>query len=740
MSALRWSQVRRLHGEALDLPLAERRAFLEDACGGDAELLEEVWELLTLGQDQDFLEAPDSEPAAPGIVLGDFELLEELGSGGTGIVFRAKQKSLEREVAIKVMPRHFALNKSRVARFVREAKAAAKLKHPGIAQIYEVGQAGDNHYFAMELVSGRDLAAELELQRAGTSKFLPSDRSKSSRAIAMLVMQVADALAFAHAHGVVHRDVKPHNILLDEDCRPRLVDFGLAKDESLGSITVTDKVEGTPYYMSPEQARVVNRHIDARTDVYSLGVVLYELLTRSRPFEGRTSQEVLHKIIQRDPKPVRQIASEVPRDLAVICAKAMEKEPDLRYASAEAFRADLDAFLTGQPIQARPPGLVRKVLRVSKRYKLALVAVAATVLTVFGVACWARWSEQRTWPELQIQVLFADESVDPAIQRVHAFATELSPSSGEVIATSLDLGSFPFDTFRLHPGMWKITVVADDYGFSELNRPILVGRVPMPLRARVFREGVETAGLVKLESIDLPRANFGASHGNSFPESKWGYPGTGPLHLDSYFIGRTEVSFAAFRKYLEESGDPDPAQWEGSDMDAIPGDFPVMLVSTAEARAFAEWMGLRLPFTPELEYASRGKDFSDVPWWDAGDPKALRANTENFERERGDEVAGRIAMFLRSAEPVDSRPEAATPTGLLHTLGNVAELTESLVPPDGGGGAFGPEYQHMFYGGSWSQGLTGFSLPVYGLAAVKSRLAGIHRGFRCVKGTLLPFN
>jgi len=224
MNSDRWSLVRRLHAEALDFPAAERRAFLERECGGDQILLEEVWELVAGDKDDEFLEAPVVEQVGPGVILGDFELLEEIGSGGTGIVFRARQKSLEREVALKIMPRHFALNERRVARFVREAKAAAKLKHPGIAPIYEVGCVNDNHFFAMELVVGHDLARELELQLEGCGLCSATDSTAQYREAARIVMQTADALAFAHEKGVVHRDVKPNNILLDSECRPRLVD------------------------------------------------------------------------------------------------------------------------------------------------------------------------------------------------------------------------------------------------------------------------------------------------------------------------------------------------------------------------------------------------------------------------------------------------------------------------------------------------------------------------------------
>lgn len=667
MNADRWSLIRRLFAEAQELEPEARRAFLETECGGDQILFKEIWELLEEDAEDDFLEAPVIEQISAGVTMGDFELLEELGSGGTGIVFRARQKSLEREVALKVMPRHFALNERRVARFVREAKAAAKLEHPGIAPIFGVGKEGDHHFFAMELISGHDLARELELQHEGGGMCAAKQGSAQFREAARIVMQVADALAFAHSKGIVHRDIKPNNILLDTECRPRLVDFGLAKDESLGSITVTDKVEGTPYYMSPEQAHLVEERVDERTDIYSLGVVLYELLSKSRPFEGRTSQEVLNKIIRREPRPIAQAAPGVPRDLAVICTKAMEKRPGDRYATARALRDDLESFLAGEPIRARPPGLARKAGRLLSRHRAVSGAALAAALALTGANVaedvWAR----QAWPVVSIAVASGPEA--------HVVATPLQAFLGSARGKSIDLGMTPIKGERLEPGRWRFSVVVDADHFAELDRDLeqVQGgeeRHELELTAHVPSGRGDALKTVPFEGASM-HSRVLERGVDSNPKAAWR-----DLSLRGYQLGLHEVSFGEFRSYLKESGRPQPLLWAGLDIEAASDDLPVVLLTQEEARDFAEWYGFRLPYEPEWEWAAMGAEGRRYPWGDADEDAEQRANI-HADGARGLGHPGQWAEFLSFAEGVETRPDARTPEGLYHMLGNVAEATAS---------------------------------------------------------------
>jgi serine/threonine protein kinase/formylglycine-generating enzyme required for sulfatase activity len=720
MNADRWSRIRRLHAEALELGASKRRAFLERECGDDQALLAEIWELVQEDANDEFLEAPEVEQVAPGVVLGDFELLEELGSGGTGIVFRARQKSLEREVALKIMPRHFALNERRVARFVREAKAAAKLKHAGIAPIYEVGCEGDYHFFAMELVAGHDLARELELQAEGKGLCDSTDANAGFREAARIVMQTADALTFAHANGVVHRDVKPNNILLDADCRPRLVDFGLAKDDSLGSITVADKVEGTPYYMSPEQARLVEDKVDARTDIYSLGVVLYELLTRSRPFEGRTSQEVINKIIRRDPSPVRKVAPGVPRDLAVVCAKAMEKRPGDRYDSAKAMRDDLESFLAGEPIRARPPGIMRKSSRFIARHRVAASLVCAVVLTLGG-ASWARGiAERQSWPAVSITVADGSEARVTAIP--------INSLTGLRRGLSVDLGPTPVELVHLEPGAWRFQVEVDRERFANLDCALDA--------AGSSREAQD------LELVAHPRVrkelpfefvDFGASSFESrlFLEANLANPNAAwrKMHLSAFLLGIHEVTFGEYRTYLVESGRPAPDVWAKLPVEEVSDDLPVVMIAPDDARAFAEWYGCRLPYAPEWEFAAMGRDGRRLPWGDAEADSEGRANVHVLHTPTGDPLDF-WNEFESYVEPAVSRPEGRTPEGLYNMFGNVAELTASSIglslPVD----FEAPADSLVTMGGAWDIARWEPVLPAPALRSHSDDLASTRMGFR----------
>jgi TolB-like protein/Flp pilus assembly protein TadD/tRNA A-37 threonylcarbamoyl transferase component Bud32 len=313
--------------------------------------------------------------------LGDYELLEEVGRGGQGVVFRARQKSLNRIVALKVISLGLWASKAHVKRFRREAEAAASLDHPGIVPIHDVGERDGSCYFSMKFVEGGQLD---EVVTSATADSSGGERKPMPiRQAAELVAKVARTVHYAHEHGILHRDIKPGNILLDANGEPHLTDFGLARLlDTQSSVTRTIDVLGTPSYMAPEQAAGETGKLSKATDVYGLGAVLYQLLTGQPPFAGGTTYETIRLLRDTEPKQPRLLNSKIDRDLSTICLKCLEKDPQRRYPAAAGLAEDLEHWLKHEPIQAKPSGILTHARKWVRRNPS--IAVLVTVLIVLA--------------------------------------------------------------------------------------------------------------------------------------------------------------------------------------------------------------------------------------------------------------------------------------------------------------------------------------------------------------------
>jgi eukaryotic-like serine/threonine-protein kinase len=313
-----------------------------------------------------------SAPNLPG-----YEILGEVGCGGMAVVYQARQVMLNRLVALKVMKSGPWTSAGERARFQREAEAIARLQHPNIVQVFEVGEHEGQFYVVVEFITGGSLSSKL----AGTPQ--------EPRAAAQLLETVARAIGYAHQQGIIHRDLKPANVLLTADGAPKVADFGLAKvlDEPAAGQTQSGQILGTPSYMAPEQAQGQCAQIGAATDIYALGAVLYELLTGRPPFRAATSFDTMMQVVHEEPVPPRRLQSKIPGELETICLRCLEKAPERRYATAAAMADDLQRFLRHEPIQARPAGAVERLCKWTRRkpvlaWLLGTVVVGLVALSV----------------------------------------------------------------------------------------------------------------------------------------------------------------------------------------------------------------------------------------------------------------------------------------------------------------------------------------------------------------------
>jgi WD40 repeat protein/serine/threonine protein kinase len=447
--------------------------------------------------------------------IGDFRLLREVSRGGMGVVYEAMQVSLGRRVALKILPAAAALDPRHLERFRVEAQAAASLCHPNIVPVYATSAVEGVPYYAMRFVDGRDLACIICDLRAGSLEdteeapresarppLLRAPGSSFPRDVATLARQAAEALEYAHANDVIHRDIKPSNLLIDHTGHLWITDFGLARIRGGVDLTHTGDAPGTPRYMSPEQTQGRRTAVDGRSDIYSLGVTLYEVLTGQPAFPGDDRLEVMRKIASEEPVPPRMIDPTIPADLETIVLRAMAKDPEDRYPAAADLAADLGRFLNNRPIVARRPSVIDKSAKWMFRHR-RLVTAAASAVLVLAVACAGGMFQYAAWLKrhnaaLRAEVDRADRSARDAGSSRALADSQRRLADRHFMAAQLRLAQRAVESQQFEVAQDLLEAIqpdrsagdTDDFAWRYLDRLATRELVRLPERAAQLREAV----------------------------------------------------------------------------------------------------------------------------------------------------------------------------------------------------------------------------------------------------------
>jgi len=672
-----WSE-KRVFLRALEIPPLERKTYLDTACP-TPEARARIEALLAHAAADQGLKGRgrrDGGAPAPGasgalgagspLRVDEFEFIRELGRGGMGVVYLARDSALGRLTAVKVLAPHLVDSEQALERFRQEGRAVAALNHPGIVPVYRAACSDGHHYIAMEYVEGETLHDRIRAARPPAGDTTPTGELPGIfrdldmvRETARIIAAVAEALDHAHRNGVVHRDVKPSNVIVDGEGQPHLTDFGIAKIDGGAALTTPGDIAGTVHYMSPEQAEEAPETIDHRSDVWSLGVVLYEMLALRRPFEGLSQQKIIHAIQNDEPPDLRSTNGIVPIDLATICHKALEKRPQNRFQTAAHMAADLRAFLAGDPILARPPSAVRRVRRWAKRHRSGLAVasmIGAASLTAVAAIVVVLARGQHLCP-FEIP---GGDGEQVSLHRMTNDGYEIGPLVAE--------GTLPLRV-SLPAGVYRVVVVGDDGGFVETTVSLLdPGKTRRLAIAPPAERGVDTAGMVFVPGGICTTGVEGRDDPN----------GPRRVRLAPFFIDRAEVSNGEYLKYVEATGAAAPSWWDDVGVDAVPMDRPVVGITWEEAEAYARWIGKRLPTAAEWECAMRAPDERLVPWGDAA-VQWPATTLESVQRAASGDHSAAIDEYLAHTMPVDSRPDLATASGILHAATNVTEWTATLL-------------------------------------------------------------
>lgn len=732
--------VQQLFGEALDMPRERRTAFLDSTCSAHPGVRRQVEALL---EENDRLNgflscAPLELPPVPnpfrsgngfgpGDHLGRYAIIEQIGAGGMGVVYRAHDTKLDRIVAVKVLTAGVLTGETARSHFQREALALARLNHPHIAALYDVGEQDGTDYIVMECVNGQSLRAALE-----SGPFSPE---KAAR----VTLQVAEALEEAHEQGVVHRDLKPANVMITSKGNVKVLDFGVAKllagTGSMQTSTETTGLVGTPLYMSPEQA--LGKSVDRRTDIWSLGAIYYELLTGQPPFRGDSAMAVLHAVIAEPLQPVRQIRRDVPEQAGRIVNRAMQKEPARRYSTAAEMARDVSAYLaaTAAPVGSHGRPAMRFWQVMSSLLFVLLLAAGFVSWWAYRRASERRWAREDAIPQFQklmearrplvaFQVLQTAEKYlpgDAGLRRVRDDNTEKTtitsdPSGADVTiqdyltqnGPAVDLGTTPLKDVMIPKGYFRWTITKAGLGKM----------VVAPETSRTMNFPLARAQAAPPEMVYVAGGYW------TFYVSFIGW--VGPYTFPPYYVDRYEVTNREYQKFVDQggyenpkywpavfhkdggtmnwsqamqlfrdaTGRPGPSTWVGGHYPEGKGDFAVSGISWYEAAAYAAFAGKSLPVLGQ--------------WYQAADFDVAEYTVD--------------LSNLRSAGPTATGAnQGLGPYGTYDMAGNVREWIANPVDGD----------VRFILGGSWRS-------PNY-LYTSPEALSPFDRsdtnGFRCVRNT-----
>ena len=617
-------------------------------------------------------------PLEPNAHIGDFQIEKRLGAGGMGVVYQALQLSLNRRVALKVLQKGLAMSESSIQRFHREAQAAAKLHHTNIVGIHAEGAEDGICYYAMDLIQGQSLdkiLAELRPMKSGQTVLQPSegaDVQESSEAsedrstqkinlcemlgkpqyfdiVASLIADIADALHYAHERGVIHLDVKPSNLILGDDGKLSLMDFGVARLCESTDLTMTGTFIGTVQYMSPEQLSLKRSQLDHHTDIYSLGVTLYELLTLKLPFEADNREQLITQIMKNDPPKPCQIDRRIPIDLETICCKAMVKEPQLRYSTAAEFAEDLRRYINNFVIKAKRSGPMDKLRKFVQRnpVTVSLVSIIMLVGVIGTVMGWkyytSRWAQQTAIPQIMDMVEKGDYF--DALALAEKAERYLADDPLLISLFSQISRSYSIDSEPAGAKIYFSKYLNEEPEWIYLGRSSIQKlRVPYgPSRWKVEREGFQAIESVRINPVPDEESGQNVSKDDlamSFTLQRVGMYPADMAYIPGFYIGDAESVFIpeflidkyevtnkqfkefvdaggyrdkqywkhkfikegsvltwedAIKEFCDSTGQPGPSAWKDGIYPVDMVNCPVSGVSWYEAAAYAEFRGKSLP-------------------------------------------------------------------------------------------------------------------------------------------------